>query len=104
MFELKTNFQQNLADLPIEQIEKRIPPVSDKALIDLVNGIQVNQNILSYRKSRGFFGQLQDNLTRSDRARQLLLDGNLIVGQQTLHNWVLELTDSLQMLLEDKPL
>lgn len=97
MFDLKTKYKQNLADISIQQLEKRIPPVSDKALIDLVNGIQVNQNILSYRKSRGFFGQLLDNLTRSDRARQLLLDGNLIAGQQTLYNWVLELTDSLQI-------
>lgn len=97
MLDLKTNSQVNLADIPIDRLEKRIPVVSDKALIDLVNGIQVNQNILSYRKSRGFFGQLLDNLTGSDRARQLLLDGNLIVGQQTLHNWVLELTDSLRI-------
>ena len=73
MFDLKTNSQQNLADISIQQLEKRIP-LSDKALIDLVNGIQVNQNILSYRKSRSFFGQLLDSLTKSDRARQLLLD------------------------------
>ncbi|WP_019504158.1 hypothetical protein [Pleurocapsa sp. PCC 7319] len=52
---------------------------------------------LNYRKSRGFFGQLLDRLTGSDRDRQLLLDGNLIAGQQTLHNWVLELTDSLRI-------
>ena len=93
MLKLKTN----LTDTSIQQIEKRIPPVSDKALINLVNGIQVNQNILSYRKSRGFIGQLLDSLTKSDRDRQLILDGNLIAGQQTLHNWVLELTDSLRI-------
>ena len=97
MLDLKTNSQTNLVDIPIKQLEKRIPPVSDKALINLVNGIQVNQNILSYRKSRGFFGQILDNLTGSDRDRQLLLDGNLIAGQQALHNWVLELTDSLKI-------
>lgn len=97
MLDLKANSSINRADIPIEQLEKRIPPVGDKALIDLVNGIQVNQNILSYRKSQGFFGQLLDNLTGRDRQRQLLLDGNLIAGQQTLHNWVLELTDSLRI-------
>ena len=97
MLDFKTNSQINLVNIPIEQIERRIPPVSDKALVDLVNGIQVNQNILSYRKSKGFFGQLLNNLTGSDRERQLLLDGNLIAGQQTLHDWVLELTDSLNI-------
>ena len=97
MFDLKPNSQQNLIDVPIQQLEKRIPPVSDKALIDLVNGIQVNQTTLSYRKNRGFFGQLLDSLTGKECSRQLLLDGNLIAGQKTLHNWVLELTDSLRI-------
>ena len=81
----------------LDQLEKRIPPVSDKALINLVNGIQVNQDIISYRKNRGFFGRIFDQITGSDYDRQLLLDGNLITGQETLHNWVLELTDSLKI-------
>ncbi len=81
----------------LQELQKRIPPVGDKALIDLVNGIQVNQDLIRYRKNRGFFGQLFDTLTGSDRQRQLLLDGNLIAGQETLHQWVLELTDNLRI-------
>ncbi|WP_019504159.1 hypothetical protein [Pleurocapsa sp. PCC 7319] len=49
MFNLKNNSQQNIANSSIQQLEKRIPPVSDQALIDLVNGIQINQNILNSR-------------------------------------------------------
>jgi uncharacterized coiled-coil protein SlyX len=36
-------------------------------------------------------------LDGSDRKRQLLLDGNLIAGQEALHQWVLELSDSLRV-------
>lgn len=81
----------------LEDLQRRVPVVGDKALIDLVNGIQVNRDLIRYRKNRGFFGQLLDTLAGSDRQRQLLLDGNLIAGQDALHQWVLELTDSLQM-------
>lgn len=83
--------------LHIEELQRRVPVVGDKALIDLVNGIQVSKDLIRYRKNRGFFGQLLDTLDGSDRKRQLLLDGNLIAGQEALHQWVLELTDSLSI-------
>lgn len=83
--------------LELKELEKRIPIVSDKAIIDLINGIQVSRDLVNYRKNRGFFGQLIDTLDGSDRNRKLLLDGNLITGQETLKNWVLELTDSLKI-------
>lgn len=81
----------------LKELEQRIPLVSDKAIIDLINGIEVSRDLVNYRKNRGFFGQLIDNLDGSDRTRKLLLDGNLIAGQETLKNWVLELTDSLKI-------
>ncbi len=81
----------------LEELQRRVPVVGDKALIDLINGIQVSKDIIRYRKRRGFFGQLIDKLDGSDRQRQLLLDGNLIAGQEALHNWVLELSDSLRI-------
>jgi hypothetical protein len=81
----------------IKELQRRVPIVGDKALIDLVNGIQVSKDIIRYRKNRGFFGQLIDTLDGSDHKRQLLLDGNLIAGQEALHQWVLELSDSLSI-------
>lgn len=81
----------------LEQLQNRIPTVSDKALINLVNGIQVNKDIIRYRKNRGFFGKLFDKLDGSHSKRRILLDGNIIAGQEALHNWVLELTDSLNI-------
>ncbi|NEQ67186.1 MAG: hypothetical protein F6K21_17100 [Symploca sp. SIO2D2] len=65
--------------------------------MDLVNGIQVSKDLIRYRKNRGFFGQLIDTLDGSDRKCQILLDGNLIAGQEALYQWVLELSDSLDI-------
>lgn len=81
----------------LEQLQKRVPGIGDKAIIDLINGIQINKDIVRYRKNRGWFGNLISKLDGSDHKRQLLLDGNLIAGQEALSNWVLELTDSLKI-------
>lgn len=81
----------------LEELQRRVPVVGDKALINLVNGIHVSKDIIRYRKNRGFFGQLLDTLDGSDRKRQILLDGNLIAGQEALYHWVLELSDSLRI-------
>ncbi|MEM7714318.1 MAG: diguanylate cyclase regulator RdcB family protein [Cyanobacteria bacterium P01_A01_bin.68] len=81
----------------LSELQQRIPTVSDKALINLVNGIQVSKDIIRYRKNRGFFGKLFDKLDGSNSKRRLLLDGNIIAGQEALHDWLLELTDSLNI-------
>jgi YjcZ-like protein len=81
----------------LEELQRQVPLVGDKALIDLINGIQVSKDIIRYRKNRGWFGQLFDKLDGSDNKRRLLLDGNLIAGQEALYKWVLELTDSLRI-------
>ncbi len=81
----------------LEELQRRVPVVGDKALIDLINGIQVSKDIIRYRKNRGWFGQLIDKVDGSDNKRKLLLDGNIIAGQEALCNWVLELSDSLRI-------
>lgn len=83
--------------LQMQNLQTRIPVVSDKALIDLVNGIQVSGEVVRYRKSRNFFGRLMDTLTGGERERELLVQGNLIGGQVTLHQWILELSESLNI-------
>jgi len=95
----KPSQSQELSSFTLHLIElqRRVPVVGDKALIDLVNGIQVSAEAVRYRKRRGFFGQLMDTLSGSDRQRDLLIEGNLISGQKALHQWVLELTSSLEI-------
>ena len=79
------------------ELQRRIPVVGDKALINLVNGLSVSKDMLRYRKSRGFFGKLFDKFDGSNEKRRLILDGNLIAGQESLQDWVLELCDSLSI-------
>ncbi|MBW4505682.1 MAG: hypothetical protein KME64_04115 [Scytonematopsis contorta HA4267-MV1] len=83
--------------LHLKELQRRVPIVGDKALIDLVNGIQVGAETVRYRKQRGFFGRLMDTLNGSDRQRELLIEGNLISGQETLHELILELNNSLDI-------
>jgi hypothetical protein len=89
---LETREQFNL-----EQLQRRVPILGDRVLLNLVNGIQVNKEIICYRKNRNFLGEILDNLTGQEQKRQILLDGNLIAGQEALHQWVLELTDSFRI-------
>ncbi|YAF97256.1 MAG: diguanylate cyclase regulator RdcB family protein [Nodularia sp. CChRGM 3473] len=81
----------------LSELQCRVPGVGDKAIIDLINGIQVSKDIIHYHKNRGWFGNLMSKLDGSDNKRKLLLNGNLIAGQEALCNWVLELTDSLRI-------
>ncbi|MGF1478088.1 MAG: diguanylate cyclase regulator RdcB family protein [Cyanophyceae cyanobacterium] len=81
----------------LAELQQRIPIVGDRALVNIVNGIQVSNDVIRYRKSLGYFGQLMSSLDGSDRSRQLLLNGNLIAGQEALRQWVLELSDSLRI-------
>ncbi|MCH8505955.1 MAG: YjcZ-like family protein [Ectothiorhodospiraceae bacterium] len=78
-------------------LESRVPRVSDKALINLINGIQVNYDLIRYQKQQGFFGKLFDRLAGTDVGRQNLLNGNLVGGQQALYDWVREFSDSLRV-------
>ena len=81
----------------LQDIEQQVPIVSDKVLVDLVNGIQVNQDLIRFRQNRGFIGRLLDGFTGGDRERQILIDINLNVEIQSLHQWVLALSDNLRI-------
>ncbi len=82
----------------LQKLQKRVPVVGDKALIDLVNGIQVSDEAVRYRRQQSFFGRLmEDTLGKGDRQLALLIQGNLIDGQLILRQLVLELYKSLEI-------
>lgn len=93
---LTDEYSRSSTDL-LDQLQRRIPVIGDKALIDLINGVQVSRDIIRYRKNRSFLGQILETVNGSNHQRQILLDGNLIAGQETLYQWVLEVTDSLRV-------
>ncbi len=81
----------------LEELQRRVPGVGDKAIIDLINGIQVSKDIIRYHKNRGWFGELWDKVDGSNSKRKLLLNGNLVSGQEALSSWILEVSDSLRI-------
>jgi hypothetical protein len=81
----------------LQRKEHDIPILSDKILVDLVNSIQVNDDLISFRQKRGLFGQFLDNLTGADRKRQLAIDKNVNVAMQSLHSWVLDISNNLNV-------
>ncbi|WYL95119.1 MAG: diguanylate cyclase regulator RdcB family protein [Gloeotrichia echinulata IR180] len=81
----------------LQRKESEIPIITDKILVDLVNSIQVNDDLISFRQKRGLFGQFFDNLTGADRKRQLATDKNVNIAMQSLHSWVLDIANNLNV-------
>ena len=81
----------------LQEKESKIPIITDKILVDLVNSIQVNDDLISFRQKQGLFGQFFDNLTGADRKRQLAIDKNVNIAMQSLHSWVLDIANNLNV-------
>jgi hypothetical protein len=61
----------------LQEKQSKIPIISDNILIDIVNLIQVNDDLISFRQKQGLFGQVFDGLIGADRKRQLAIDKNI---------------------------
>ncbi|XHR81255.1 MAG: diguanylate cyclase regulator RdcB family protein [Gloeotrichia echinulata GP01] len=81
----------------LQEKESKIPIITDKILVDLVNSIQVNNDIISFRQKQGLFGQFFDSLTGADRNRQLAIDKNVNIAMQSLHSWLLDIANNLNV-------
>ena len=81
----------------LQKKESEIPIISDKILIDIVNLIQVNDDLISFRQKRGLFGQFLDDLTGADRKRQIATDKNFNVAMQSFHDLVLDISNNLDV-------
>ena len=49
---------QNFETQSLQDLQQQVPIISDKVLVDLVNGIQVNDDLIRFRQNRGFIGRL----------------------------------------------
>lgn len=81
----------------LQRRESEIPIITDKIFVDLVNSIQVNDDLISFRQKQGLFGQFFDSLTGADRNRQLATDKNVNVAMQSLYSWVLDISNNLNV-------
>jgi len=89
--------QSTLALSTLKELQREAPVVGDKALIDLVNGLQVNRDLLRFRQRQGGLSRLIDRMNGNERRRRLVLDLNLSEAQEALCGWVAELCDSLRV-------
>jgi hypothetical protein len=81
----------------LQEKESKIPIITDKILVDLVNSIQVNDDLISFRQKQGLFAQFFDSLTGADRKRQLAIDKNVNIAMQSFHGWVLDIANNLNV-------
>lgn len=81
----------------IKKIQSETPIISDKVLVNLVNSIQVNGDLISFRENQGFFGQFFDNITGADRKREIAIDKNVNIGMQSVHDLLLNLANNLNI-------
>jgi|694.fasta_scaffold83834_2 hypothetical protein len=81
----------------LQRKESEIPIITDKILVDLVNSIQVNDELISFRQKQGLFGQFLDSLTGADRNRQIAIDRNVNIAMESLHSWVLDIANNLNV-------
>jgi hypothetical protein len=81
----------------LQKKESEIPIISDKILTDIVNLIQVNDDLISFRQKQGLFGQVFDGLIGADRKRQIAIDKNVNVAMQSLCSWVLDISNNLNV-------
>ena len=81
----------------LQKNEREVPIITDKILVDLVNLIQVNNDLISFRQKQGLFGQLFDRFTGADRIRQLATDKNVNEAIEAFRKLVLDFSEQLDV-------
>ncbi|WP_051482672.1 hypothetical protein [Synechocystis sp. PCC 7509] len=64
--------------------QRQVPIVGDKALVDLVNGIQVSKILSATARVEASLDKVFDTLDNSDNKRRLCLMAHLLAGQESL--------------------
>jgi hypothetical protein len=81
----------------LQKKESEIPIITDKILVDLVNSIQVNDDLISFRQKQGLFGQFFDGLIGANRKRQLAIDKNFNEAMEFFRKLVSDFSDNLNV-------
>jgi predicted transcriptional regulator len=78
-----------------QALSEGIPPISDRVLVDVVNGMHVNRELLAHGRRRGFFGRLVAGLLDGGKQGRLFDANQLRISEGTLQ-LVLELQERLR--------
>jgi hypothetical protein len=77
-------------------ISKILPCLSEKFIVDFVNGIDVEKGQIQFRRSRtGFFQRMYDSSTGKGKKLQDEINKNLAEGAESTLIWLTDLTKSL---------
>jgi hypothetical protein len=77
----------------LEHIKGEIDKV--KLLIDLVNGIQVNKELVQFRANQGFLSKLLDTVLGNSGTRQNLIDANFTAISESLKEYIYKILHDL---------
>jgi type III secretion system FlhB-like substrate exporter len=79
----------------IKKTQERIPIVSDKALIDLVQSVEINRGQLNHKKTQTKMSKLIDFITGESAERQLLIAENYQTSLESIMDLSMEMIDKL---------
>lgn len=85
-------------ELSIES--RKIPHLSEKMLVDLVNGNNTYKDLLISKKDQGFFSKVWGSVDGSNRRREIMMQEHVQHSLETMTSWVLDLTDSAKFTME----
>ncbi|WP_211178688.1 diguanylate cyclase regulator RdcB family protein [Brasilonema octagenarum] len=85
-------FNQNDGDNPtkLDQLRKLHPQLTEKAIVDYVNGLEVLDDHLRFRDrtNNKFFIRIWDSITGKTAQRQQIIDHNIITSLNTVYVWL----------------
>ncbi len=69
-----------------------VPHLKEKALADLVNGLEVGKNLITYKSEQGFFSRCIGALDGSNRRCEIIIQKQTQTALETLTDWMIDLT------------
>lgn len=77
-------------NIPFNQLTQEHPQLTEKALIDFVNGIEVIDDHIRFRETinQGFAGRLWNDLTGQSHLRQQTIDQHVSGSLNAISNWL----------------
>lgn len=79
----------------------RVPHLSEKMLVDLVNGSETAQDLIRDEKNEGTFCRLFGALDGSNRRRDLIIKEQMQASIEALTSFAFDLTDSVRLTQEN---
>ncbi|MFC1437328.1 hypothetical protein ABUW04_03570 [Streptacidiphilus sp. N1-10] len=76
----------------VSRIAQELPPIADRALLELANSLVVADDLNSFRREQSAIGGIVARITGSDRKRALLTERALTDGQRALVSWLTEVS------------